>query len=132
MPASRSTNFTTKERASGWLGPLAGLDDIENREIVPLPRLELRHFGRPACSQLPYRLRYHGSCYWIVFETVYFSDNRRVSKIFRDVTPCSRVAYYKYFGETICLPFMVDIVLSFRFKSKILYTILISSTCVVW
>jgi hypothetical protein len=31
------------------------------RKCLPLPALELRHFGRPACSQSLLRLRYSGS-----------------------------------------------------------------------
>jgi hypothetical protein len=41
--------------------PRAGLDDVEKRKFVTLPVLELRSLGRPARSQLLYRLRYRGS-----------------------------------------------------------------------
>jgi hypothetical protein len=37
------------------------LDDPENRKFFTLPGLELRPLGCPACSQLPYQLRYPSS-----------------------------------------------------------------------
>jgi hypothetical protein len=43
------------------VGPKTGLDDLEKRKFLTLPGLELRPLGRPACSQLLYRLRYPGS-----------------------------------------------------------------------
>jgi hypothetical protein len=39
----------------------AGPDDLEKRKFLTLPVLELRPLGRPARSQLLYRLRYPGS-----------------------------------------------------------------------
>jgi hypothetical protein len=41
--------------------PRAGLDDVEKRKLLTLPGLELQLLGRPAHSQLLYRLRYPGS-----------------------------------------------------------------------
>jgi hypothetical protein len=41
--------------------PRAGLDDVEKRKFLPLPRLELRPLCRPARSQQLYRLSYFGS-----------------------------------------------------------------------
>jgi hypothetical protein len=41
-------------------GSRAGLDDVEKRNYLTLPRLELRTLGRPARSQSLYRLRYPG------------------------------------------------------------------------
>jgi hypothetical protein len=35
----------------GWVGPRAGLDDVDRRIILPLPALKLRPLGRPARSQ---------------------------------------------------------------------------------
>jgi hypothetical protein len=40
--------------------PRGGLDDVEKRKFLTLPGLELRQLGRPARSQLLYRLRYPG------------------------------------------------------------------------
>jgi hypothetical protein len=40
------------------VGPRAGLEAMEKRKILPLPRLELRPLGRPARSPSLYRLRY--------------------------------------------------------------------------
>jgi hypothetical protein len=65
--ASRPGRFTPRERApgthwiGGWVGPRAGLDDVEKRKFLILPGLELRHIGHPARSQSLYRLRYPGS-----------------------------------------------------------------------
>jgi hypothetical protein len=35
----------------GWVGPRAGLDDVEKTKFLTLPELELRPLGRPARSQ---------------------------------------------------------------------------------
>jgi hypothetical protein len=44
----------------GWVAPRNGLDDVEKRKFLTLPGLEIRPLGRPARSQLLYRLRYPG------------------------------------------------------------------------
>jgi hypothetical protein len=61
--ASRPCRFTPGERApgthwigGGWVDLRAGLDDVEKRKFLTLPRL-----GRPARSQSLYRLGYRGS-----------------------------------------------------------------------
>jgi hypothetical protein len=63
--ASRSSRFIVGERAApwirGWVGPRAGLDDVEKREFLTLPELELRNPVRPANSQSLYRLPYSSS-----------------------------------------------------------------------
>jgi hypothetical protein len=41
--------------------PRTGVDDVEKRKFLTPPGLELRPLGRPARSQLLYRLRYSGS-----------------------------------------------------------------------
>jgi hypothetical protein len=62
--ASRPCRFTPGERVpgthwiGGWVDPRNGLDDMEGREFLTLPGLELRSLGRPARSQSLYRLRY--------------------------------------------------------------------------
>jgi hypothetical protein len=43
------------------VSPRASLDDVEKRKFLTLPGLEVRLLGRPASSQLLYRLRYPGS-----------------------------------------------------------------------
>jgi hypothetical protein len=40
--------------------PRADLDDVEKRKFLTISGLELRPLGRPARSQLLYRLRYRG------------------------------------------------------------------------
>jgi hypothetical protein len=50
----------------GWVAPRAGLDDVEKRQFLPLPGLELRPFGCLARSQSLYRLHYPGSQYNII------------------------------------------------------------------
>jgi hypothetical protein len=42
------------------VGPRAGLEVVEKRKFLILPRLELRPLGRPARSQSVYRLSYPG------------------------------------------------------------------------
>jgi hypothetical protein len=55
--ASRPNRFTPGERAlgthwiDGWVGPRAGLDDVEKRKFLALPGLELQPLGRPARRQ---------------------------------------------------------------------------------
>jgi hypothetical protein len=39
------------------VGPRAGLGDVEERKILPMPGLEPRPLGRPSHSQSLYRLR---------------------------------------------------------------------------
>jgi hypothetical protein len=78
--ASRPGCFTARERApgthwiGGWVGPRAGLDGVEKRKFLTLPRLE---FCCPARSQSLYRLSHPGSCCnrqrpftsWITYHT---------------------------------------------------------------
>jgi hypothetical protein len=45
----------------GWVGPRAGLDDVEKIKLLTLPGLELRPLGRPARCQSLYRLSCLGS-----------------------------------------------------------------------
>jgi hypothetical protein len=61
--ASRPGRFTPPDThwIGGWVGPRAGLDDVEKRKLLTLPGLELRPLGRPAHSQSLNRLRYPGS-----------------------------------------------------------------------
>jgi hypothetical protein len=42
----------------GGVGPRTGLDDVKNREFLPLPGLELRLLCRSARSQSLHRLQY--------------------------------------------------------------------------
>jgi hypothetical protein len=65
--ASRHGRFTPGEKVpgthwiGGWVGPRAGLDDVEKRKFLTLPGLELRLLGHPGRSQSLYRLSYPGS-----------------------------------------------------------------------
>jgi hypothetical protein len=67
--ASHPGRFIPGKRApgthwiGGWVGPRAGLDDVENRKFLTLPGLELRPLGRPAGSHSLYRLHYPGSLF---------------------------------------------------------------------
>jgi hypothetical protein len=60
--ASRLGRFTHGERdpsnhwIRGWVGPRAGLDDVEKRKVLPLPGLELQTLCHPARSQSLYGL----------------------------------------------------------------------------
>jgi hypothetical protein len=51
----------------GWVGPRAGLDDVEKRKFLTLPGLELRPFRRPVRSQLQDRLHYPGSLIYVQY-----------------------------------------------------------------
>jgi hypothetical protein len=63
----RPLHFTPGERAPGtnWIGgrvdPSAGLDDVDKRQFLAQPGLEIRPLGRAAGSQSLYRLRYPDS-----------------------------------------------------------------------
>jgi hypothetical protein len=46
-----------------WVGPRAGLDDLQTRRILPLQGVELVPVGRPARRQSLYRLRYPDSSF---------------------------------------------------------------------
>jgi hypothetical protein len=54
------TRFTLGERApgirwiGGWVGPIAGLDEVEKRKFLTPPGLELRSLSRPARRQSLY------------------------------------------------------------------------------
>jgi hypothetical protein len=64
---SRPGRFTSGEITfgthwiGGWVGPRAGLDDVEKRKFLTLPGRELRPLGCSARSQSLYRLNYPGS-----------------------------------------------------------------------
>jgi hypothetical protein len=52
--------------------PRAGLDEMEKKQFLALPGLELRILGRPARSQSLYRQRYHGSLLLYFFYYYYY------------------------------------------------------------
>jgi hypothetical protein len=62
--ASRPGRFSPGERApgpqwiGGWMGPRAGVDDVDKRKFLTIPGLELRPLVRPTCSQSLCQLRY--------------------------------------------------------------------------
>jgi hypothetical protein len=62
--ASYPGRYTPEERASGthwiggWVGPRAGVDDVEKRKFLTLLGLEFRPLGHPTRSQSLYRRRY--------------------------------------------------------------------------
>jgi hypothetical protein len=65
--ALRPCRFTPGERVPGttwigdWVGPTAGLDDMEKLKFLALPGLELRPLGHRARIQSLYQLRYPSS-----------------------------------------------------------------------
>jgi hypothetical protein len=75
-PEVSSCRFTTGGRSpgthwiGGWLGPRAGLDDVEKRTFLALPGLEFRPLGRAARSQSLYRLRSPSSFQLMFRETI--------------------------------------------------------------
>jgi hypothetical protein len=52
----------------GWVDPTAGLDEVEKRKFLTLPRLELGPLRRPVRSQSLYLLCYPGSQHMRVYE----------------------------------------------------------------
>jgi hypothetical protein len=73
--ASRHSWFFPRERDSGtrligcYVDPIAGLDDLERRTVLPPQELELQTFGCPVCSQSLYRPHYRGSSSGMMVET---------------------------------------------------------------
>jgi hypothetical protein len=67
LSASRPGYFTPGGRTpgtyciGGWVGPRAGMDDVEKGKFLTLPGLEIQPLGRPARNQSLYRIRYPGS-----------------------------------------------------------------------
>jgi hypothetical protein len=74
---SRPSRFTPGERTpgtnwiGGWVGPRAGLDDVEKRKLLTLPGLEIRTLGCPARNQSLYRLRYPDSWATHVYNIIF-------------------------------------------------------------
>jgi hypothetical protein len=72
---SRPGRFTTGERVpgthwiGGWVGPAAGMDEVEERKFLILPGSELRPICRPVRRQSLYRLHYLGSLFLCAVET---------------------------------------------------------------
>jgi hypothetical protein len=59
-PAALPSEKNGTKWIGGWVGPRVGVEDLEKREFLTLPGLELRPLGRPAHNQSLYRLRYPG------------------------------------------------------------------------
>jgi hypothetical protein len=57
LPPGKEARYPLDRRLSD---PRTDLDNVEKRKFFTLLGLELRHLGRPARSQSPYRLRYPG------------------------------------------------------------------------
>jgi hypothetical protein len=80
--ASRPCRFIPVGRSpgtdcvGGWVGPRAGLDDMEKYKFLSPQGLELRHLGRPARSQSLYRLLYPDSFRGEVTEKNLFLSDR--------------------------------------------------------
>jgi hypothetical protein len=86
--ASPPSRFTPGGRApginwiGGWVGPRAGLDDMEKWKFLTLLGLEPRPIGRPARSQSLCRLGYPGSL------LLYYSHNNFYNQL--DILKCFR------------------------------------------
>jgi hypothetical protein len=65
--ASRPSRFILRRKATvthwirGWVGLRVCMDNLEKRNFLPLPELELRPLGPPVRSQSLYRVRYPDS-----------------------------------------------------------------------
>jgi hypothetical protein len=73
---SRPGRFTPGGKApgthwiGGWAGNRTGLDDMEKRNFLILPILEVRPLGRPTRSQSLFRLRYKRKPVQVPFDSV--------------------------------------------------------------
>jgi hypothetical protein len=76
----------------GWVGPRAGLDDMEKGKFLTLPGVELKSLGGSARSQSLYRLRCRGS-YEIKFCL-------KIA-VFWAVMPRGLPVRYQYFGGRV-------------------------------
>jgi hypothetical protein len=65
------------------MDPRAGLDNVEKKEFLTLPGLELRPFGRSARSQSLYRLRYLGSS--LDIRTKFYENWFRYSEVIKGI-----------------------------------------------
>jgi hypothetical protein len=100
--ASRPGHFTPGEGApsthwiESWVGPRAGLDDVQKRKFLTLPGLELRPPDRSACSQSLYRLCYPGSHTELISNINYIShyDSWILFRMFLDMVSL-RLTKYK-------------------------------------
>jgi hypothetical protein len=81
---SRPGRFTPGEIApgtnwlGGWVGPKAGLNDVEKIKFLTLPGLELWPFCRPARSQSLHLLRYPGSLVGI--NVNHYEENKLIAR----------------------------------------------------
>jgi hypothetical protein len=121
--ASRSGRFTPEEKAAGthwiggWLDPRTGMEDMEKRKFLPLPRPELQTRGRPVCSQSLYWLSYPGfqdcSCsrqkvvegsrkHGIVYVRFkVFTAVPMKNAVFWDVAPCRSCVNRRFGGTSV-------------------------------
>jgi hypothetical protein len=54
MQLNPNRNLNPGERATGWVDPRAGLEDMEKQKFLTLPGLELRPLDRATRSQSLY------------------------------------------------------------------------------
>jgi hypothetical protein len=66
----------------GWVGPKAGLDDMEKWKFLRPSGLEPRPLGRPARNQSLYRLSYPGSGTILVFAKTFIKILRNGFRVF--------------------------------------------------
>jgi hypothetical protein len=72
----------------GLMGLTIGLDDVERRQFLILPGLELWPLGRPARSQSLYRLSYPGSCTALRENTFLIKRSEVYVGVFHSVELC--------------------------------------------
>jgi hypothetical protein len=89
-----------------WVDPRAFLDDVEERQFLNLPGLELRLRGCPARSQSLYRLSYRGSLLqnipWVYVVKRFLSLVWVVWVLFGVATASSRSAWWMTFTPVFC------------------------------
>jgi hypothetical protein len=84
--ASSPCLFTSGERTlgaywiRGWVGPRAGLDDVEKRKFLTLPGLELQFLGRPGRSQSQTGCKHLLLSYVISIESVLTGSWHEITK----------------------------------------------------
>jgi hypothetical protein len=84
----------------GWVGPRAGLDNVEKTKFLTLPGLELRPLGHPARSQSLYWLRYPSSYYSLIGVCNYTGALKRTLFLYLGKLSClQHIGMWTLFSE---------------------------------